>query len=42
MDGRASASYEYAFNEKNKLTQTLEYLYDFDDGDNYSLTSECL
>lgn len=38
--GRAYASYEYAFTEKNRFSQSVEYLYDFEDGDNYNVLSE--
>jgi putative salt-induced outer membrane protein len=40
IDGRAFAKYEYAFTEKNRVSQSLEFLYDFDDSDNYRVTSE--
>jgi putative salt-induced outer membrane protein len=40
IDGRAFAKYEYAFTEKNRFSQSLEFLYDFDDSDNYRVTSE--
>ena len=40
FEGRAYASYEYAFTEKNKFSQSVEYLYDFEDGDNYKVNSE--
>ncbi len=40
LGGRAFASYEYAFTEKNKFSQSVEYLYDFEDGDNYNVLSE--
>jgi len=40
LGGRAFASYEYAFTEKNKFSQSLEFLYDFDDSDNYNVNSE--
>jgi putative salt-induced outer membrane protein YdiY len=32
--------YEYAFTEKNKFSQSLEYLQGFDDKDNYLINSE--
>lgn len=37
--GRAFAEYEYAFTEKNRFSQSVEYLYDFDDSDNYNINS---
>ncbi len=37
--GRALGLYEYAFNPKNKLSQSLEYLHDFSESDNYSVNS---
>lgn len=40
LEGRAYASYEYAFTEKNKFSQSVEYLHDFEDGDNYRVNSE--
>lgn len=40
IQGRAFAKYEYAFTEKNKFSQSLEYLYDFDDSENYNVNSE--
>lgn len=38
-EGRAFGLYEYAVTDKSKFSQSLEYLYDFDDGDNYKLNS---
>lgn len=38
--GRAFAQYQYAFTEKNKFSQSLEFLYDFDDSENYKVHSE--
>jgi putative salt-induced outer membrane protein len=38
--GRAFAKYEYAFTEKNKFTQSLEYLDNFDDSERYNVNSE--
>ncbi len=38
--GRAFAKYIYAFTEKNKFSQALEYLNDFDDSENYKVNSE--
>jgi putative salt-induced outer membrane protein len=40
LQGRAFAKYEYAFTEKNRFSQSLEYLYDFDDSENYNVNSE--
>ena len=38
--GRTFAKYEYAFTEKNRLSQSAEFLYDFDDNENYVIISE--
>jgi putative salt-induced outer membrane protein len=38
--GRAFAKYTYAFTEKNKLSQSLEYLDDFNKSDKYFVNSE--
>jgi putative salt-induced outer membrane protein len=40
LEGLAFAKYEYAFTNKNKFSQSLEFLYDFEDSDNYRLYSE--
>ena len=40
LGGRGAAKYEYAFTEKNKFSQSLEFLYDFDDSENYNVNSE--
>ena len=40
IEGRVFGKYEYAFTEKNKFSQSLEYLYNFDDSDDYKLNSE--
>ena len=40
IEGRAYASYEYALTEKNKFSQSVEYLYNFEDGKNYRVNSE--
>jgi len=40
VQGRAFAQYEYAFTDKNRFSQSVEYLYDFEDSDNYNLNSE--
>ncbi len=39
MRERAFGSYEFLLTEKSKFTQTLELLYDFEDGDNYNVNS---
>lgn len=39
LRGRAFAEYEYALTEKNRFSQSFEYLYDFDDSDNYNVIS---
>ena len=39
LEGRAFGLYEYAFTEKTKFSQSIEYLYDFDDSDNYKANS---
>jgi len=38
--GRAFAKYTYAFTEKNKFSQSLEYLNDFNDSEKYFVNSE--
>jgi putative salt-induced outer membrane protein len=38
--GRAFAKYTYAFTEKNKFSQSLEYLNDFNDSQKYFVNSE--
>jgi len=38
--GRLFGQYDYAFSEKTKFTQTLEYLPDFKDSENWLLNSE--
>ena len=40
LGGRAFAQYEYVFTEKNRFSQSLEFLYDFDESDNYNIISE--
>lgn len=40
IDGRLFGSYVYAFTDKNKFLQSLEYLHDFDDSENYRINSE--
>jgi putative salt-induced outer membrane protein len=39
LQGRAFGLYEYPFNPKNKFSQSLEFLYDFEDSDNYNMNS---
>ncbi|MBF0444462.1 MAG: DUF481 domain-containing protein [Magnetococcales bacterium] len=39
-NGRLFTKYGYQFNKKSKFAQTLEYLYDFDNTDNYNVNSE--
>ena len=39
IQGRAFGLYEYPFNPKNKFSQSLEFLYDFEDSDNYNINS---
>ena len=39
FEGRAFGLYEYAFTEKTRFSQSGEFLYDFDDGDNYKANS---
>ena len=38
--GRVFGQYEYHFNDKNKFTQSVEYLPDFKDAENYNINSE--
>ena len=38
--GRLFAQYAYVFNDANKFTQSVEYLPDFDESDNWLLNSE--
>ncbi|UCF31493.1 MAG: DUF481 domain-containing protein [bacterium] len=40
LGGRLFGKYAYSFREKNELSQSLEYLLDFDDTDNYAVNSE--
>ncbi len=39
LRGRAFASYEFHFTEVNKFSQSVEYLYDFDNADNYNINT---
>lgn len=38
--GRVFGLYEYHFNDKNKFTQSVEYLSDFKEAENYNINSE--
>lgn len=38
--GRAFGSYEYIFTETTKFSQDLEFLYDFEESENYQIVSE--
>jgi putative salt-induced outer membrane protein len=40
LQGRLFGLYEYAFTKKNRFSQSLEFLYDFSDSDNYNINSE--
>jgi len=40
IEGRAFVKYEYAFTEKNKFSQSLEFLYNAYDSDDYKVNSE--
>ena len=40
IQGRLFAQYDYAFTKKDKFFQSLEFLYDFEDSDNYNINSE--
>ena len=40
MQGRAFGKYEYTFTTKNKFSQSLEFLYDFEESSNYNINSE--
>jgi len=37
--GRALGLYEFLLSEKSKVTQSIEYLYDFDNSDNYNINA---
>jgi putative salt-induced outer membrane protein len=39
MRGRALGLYEFLLSEKSKVTQSIEYLYDFDNSDNYNINT---
>jgi len=40
LGGRAFAKYEYAFTEKNRFSQSVEYLHNFEDSNDYDVNSE--
>jgi putative salt-induced outer membrane protein len=40
MRGRAFGEYAFALTEKTRFSQSLEYLHDFDNSDNYNVNSE--
>ncbi len=40
LSGRAFAKYTYAFTEKDKFSQSVEYLHNFEDAKNYVVNSE--
>jgi len=40
MRGRAFGEYVFALTEKTRFSQSLEYLHDFDNSDNYNVNSE--
>ena len=40
MRGRIFGQYEYAFSAKTRFKDTLEFLYNFDDSDDYNINSE--
>jgi putative salt-induced outer membrane protein len=39
VEGRAFTKYQYAFTEKNKFSQSLEFLYNFENSKNYKVNS---
>ena len=39
LSGNILAKYEYAFTNKNKFSQSLEYIHDFDNSSNYNINS---
>lgn len=39
LRGRAFGAYEFHFTALNKFSQSLEYLYDFDNADNYNINT---
>jgi putative salt-induced outer membrane protein len=40
IEGRGFCKYEYAFTDKNKFAQSIEFLYNFDDSADYKVNSE--
>jgi putative salt-induced outer membrane protein len=40
LRGRALGEYKFEFTEKTRFTQSLEYLHDFDNSENYNINSE--
>ncbi len=40
MRGRLFGAYQFLFTEVNKFKQSVEYLHDFDDADNYNINTE--
>jgi putative salt-induced outer membrane protein len=40
IEGRAFGKYEYVFSKKNKFSQSLEFLYNFDNSADYKVNSE--
>ena len=40
LRGRLFAKYEFAFTKKNRFSQSIEYLHDFEESDNYNINSE--
>jgi putative salt-induced outer membrane protein len=40
IEGRAFGKYEYAFSKKNKFSQSLKFLYNSDDSDDYKVNSQ--
>ena len=39
LSGKVFALYEYSFSDKNKFSQSVEYIYDFSNADNYNINS---
>ncbi|MEN8135811.1 MAG: DUF481 domain-containing protein [Thermodesulfobacteriota bacterium] len=40
ISGRVFGKYEFAFNDTNKFSQSLEYLHNFDESEDYNIISE--
>lgn len=40
LRGRTFTEYQYLFTEKNRFLQSVEYLHDFDESDNYNVNTE--